>query len=86
MQANGFTYEVIGGQHSLMACKKVIADNPDLTILKSRRCQVYRGEGLSFQAKAYLGARNNQISETRRKDTPLEQVRGIWFRSYVGLQ
>ena len=77
MQADGYKYEVIGGQHQLMACKQVLQEHPDYTILKTRRCQVYKGEGLSYQAKVYLGARNNKIAETRRPDTPLEQVRNL---------
>ena len=73
-QANGYKYEVIGGQHNLMACKKVLLKKPEMKVLKTRQCQVYRGEDLSFQAKAYLGAMNNQIGSTRRADLMHEQV------------
>ena len=75
MQASGYRYEVIGGQHNLLACKKMHEKNPDQTIFNSRNCQVYFGNNMSFECKAWLGVMNNKVGETRRKSTTKEKVK-----------
>ena len=66
VQANGYTYEIIGGQHNFLACKDMRVKYPDREIFSKRRCQVYHGD-ISFEAKAYLGVINNRIGELRRE-------------------
>ena len=74
MQASGYRYEVIGGQHNLLACKQLHEKHPDKQIFSTRNCQVYFGNNMTFESKAWLGVMNNKLGETRRKSTTKEKV------------
>ena len=67
-------YDIIGGQHSLEACKIMIAKKPDDDNFKARYCQIYYAPALSYDAKKYLGIIHNRIGDCRWTDSTREQV------------
>ena len=75
MQASGYRYEVIGGQHNLLASKRMHEKHPENKIFSARNCQVYFGKEMTFECKAWLGVMNNKVGETRRQSTTKEKVK-----------
>lgn len=74
MQANGYMYQVIGGQHNMKASEIMKQRYPGKELFKKRRCQIYHGPSLSLEAKLYLGVMHNKVGDTRNKPTVKEEV------------
>ena len=43
-------------------------------MFNARNCQVYFGNKMSFECKAWLGVMNNKVGETHRQSTTEEKV------------
>ena len=79
-QANGFKYDVIGGQHNLLATRGMSEKKPTNSLFHSRWCAIYYG-GMSSDAIKYLATQHNTIGDCRHEMTFKEKVRRKQIRS-----
>ncbi|XP_070539877.1 uncharacterized protein [Ptychodera flava] len=75
---NGYTYEVIGGQHSFLAVKRLSEKYGNRKELKSRLAVVYAG--LSDEQRKWLAHRHNATVEFHHSMTFKEKVQMCWDR------
>nr|XP_006815832.1 PREDICTED: uncharacterized protein LOC100369317 [Saccoglossus kowalevskii] len=69
---NGYQYDVIGGQHTLLAIQELARKFPQDEKLKTVNCVVYAG--LNNEERKWLGVRHNKTGEFRHALSLKEKV------------